>query len=256
MMVKSEVLSAFVCMSIGLVAAFVLVYGVSLTVNADCADEFCETPPCCSGDSNGDGTIDIADAVHILQYLFANGPEPALLSENCQVAVFSTGQTNCYDSWGAWIDCESDDFPGQDAFCQTGIQRSYSDHGDGTVSDHMTGLMWSRSPAPNRVNWQDALKYCDDLTLGGYLDWRLPTINELQSIALYGRAQPAIDSVFELPYSSWEDWVYWSSSSWIMNPSRAFVLLFRGGAISADTPDYEKTRLYRVRAVRTILPDD
>jgi Protein of unknown function (DUF1566) len=49
--------------------------------------------------------------------------------------------------------------------------------------DPSTGLMWAGKDNFGRdVNWVQALKYCLDLRLGGYADWRLPTIRELEGI--------------------------------------------------------------------------
>ena len=37
-------------------------------------------------------------------------------------------------------------------------------------------------------NWEQALSYCENLSLGGRDDWRLPTAKELQSIVDYSRS--------------------------------------------------------------------
>jgi len=58
---------------------------------------------------------------------------------------------------------------------------AFKDNGDGTISDLNTGLMWKKDESPN-LNWENALKYCQELDLGGYRDWRLPTIRELPTI--------------------------------------------------------------------------
>jgi hypothetical protein len=51
-----------------------------------------------------------------------------------------------------------------------------------TWKDPATGLMWTKSDNGSNVNWNQASAYCSSLRLGGYSDWRLATIDELQSI--------------------------------------------------------------------------
>jgi hypothetical protein len=48
--------------------------------------------------------------------------------------------------------------------------------------DPATGLMWARKDNGRDVNWHKATKYCHDLRVTGYSNWRLPTISELQGI--------------------------------------------------------------------------
>lgn len=55
------------------------------------------------------------------------------------------------------------------------------DNGDGTITDRNTGLMWKRDESPDS-NWEEALRYCRELNLGGHSDWRLPGIKELATI--------------------------------------------------------------------------
>jgi uncharacterized protein with HEPN domain len=52
---------------------------------------------------------------------------------------------------------------------------------DGTVTDRNTGLMWKNAESPE-LNWEDALRYCGELDLAGYTDWRLPGIRELSTL--------------------------------------------------------------------------
>jgi hypothetical protein len=72
------------------------------------------------------------------------------------------------------------------------------DNRDGTITDRSTGLMWQqdREITYPVSYWGDALAYCENLTLAGYSDWRLPNINELQSIVDYNHFSPAIDINF------------------------------------------------------------
>lgn len=58
---------------------------------------------------------------------------------------------------------------------------SYTDNGNGTVTDHVTGLMWQQDPGA-KMTWREAVAYVDTCQLAGYTDWRLPTIKELYSL--------------------------------------------------------------------------
>lgn len=51
-----------------------------------------------------------------------------------------------------------------------------------TWKDYTTGLIWQGSPTGGEMEWKAAKYHCASLSLGGYSDWRLPTINELRSL--------------------------------------------------------------------------
>ena len=65
-------------------------------------------------------------------------------------------------------------------FGQPDLSR-FSDNGDGTITDKVTGLMWQKGENA-RMNWYDALNACQKMELAGYADWRLPNIKELNTI--------------------------------------------------------------------------
>ena len=186
--------------------------------------------PSGNGDVNGDGRIDIADAIYLLGYLFANGPKPgAIACDSCCTPVYpsqdlpATGQRECYASNGALVPCGSVEWPGQDGFYQAGCPSAgrFTDNGDGTVTDNCTGLMWQKETAPGTYTWQNALKYCENLSLAGHDDWRLPNVRELQSIVDYGRKRPRIDPVFGAEWS----W-HWSSSTSVDDRRAALLVSF------------------------------
>jgi hypothetical protein len=48
--------------------------------------------------------------------------------------------------------------------------------------DPSTGLMWAGKDNGRDVSWKKAMKYCRDLRLAGYSDWRLAAVGELEGI--------------------------------------------------------------------------
>ena len=78
---------------------------------------------------------------------------------------------------------EGASFYGQDA-SYNGSQPSYTDNGDGTITDNITGLMWERSMG-EKITYQNAFTKAGASTLGGYSDWRVPTIKELYSLIIF-----------------------------------------------------------------------
>ena len=105
--------------------------------------------------------------------------------------VPDTGQSACFNS-SSKIACPAQGaaFAGQDAQ-QQGTPMSYTDNGDGTVSDQVTGLMWMKSPdlngdgkigAADKLSYADALAFAKKASYGGHSDWRLPTIKEMYSL--------------------------------------------------------------------------
>ncbi len=99
--------------------------------------------------------------------------------------IVDTGQTVCYNNSAA-ISAPSSgsDFYGQDAQ-YNGNQPSYTDNGDGTVTDNVTGLMWQKGLPEGKYSQSVCQTYADTCTLAGYTDWRLPTIQELYSLILF-----------------------------------------------------------------------
>ena len=128
----------------------------------------------------------------------------------------------------------------------------YQDNGNGTVTDNSTGLVWQQDSARddegryNDMTWQEALTYCEGLDLGGYTDWRLPSLKELLSLVDYSRYFPAINSDYfrytvpgVVPY-------YWSSTTYHFYPEGAYLVEFDYGCLLQGM----KTDKHVVRAVR------
>ncbi len=124
-------------------------------------------------------------------------------SATATYAVVDTGQAKCYNN-SQEITCPASgqSFYGQDAN-YTENTPSYTDNGDGTVTDLVTGLMWQKSPDRNgdgaidyadKLFFDEALASAASFNLAGYNDWRLPTIKELYSLIMFSGAEISPDA--------------------------------------------------------------
>src|SRR4030066_1643040 len=124
-------------------------------------------------------------------------------AQSTDYVVVDTGQTTFYDnSKTISLPQPGEPFYGQDAQYES-TQPSYQDNGDGTVTDLVTGLMWQKSPDTSGdgiINYNDKMFFDDAQTseassnLGGYNDWRLPTIKNLYSLIIFSGAEPSPDA--------------------------------------------------------------
>ena len=127
------------------------------------------------------------------------------------------------------------------------LRRSFTDNGDGTVTDYHTGLMWQKTDSGAALAWSDAGRYASGLTLAGHNDWRLPNIKELQSINDESLTNPSLDRAYfggMLPAENW------SSTTQLNQPAQAWTVDFTLGIVSYRA----KTDALRVRAVRGGIP--
>jgi hypothetical protein len=63
---------------------------------------------------------------------------------------------------------------------------------NGTVLDTKTNLMWAAKDNGRDIEWQDAKFYCENYHGGGYKDWRMPTLDELEGVYDGRKARPAV----------------------------------------------------------------
>jgi hypothetical protein len=86
---------------------------------------------------------------------------------------------------------------------------NYTDNGDGTVTDNVTGLIWE-SPSPNgSFSLAAAVGHCTGLNLGGFTDWRLPSVIELFSLVDFSVTNPTINTTH---FPGTTPGTYWSST--------------------------------------------
>jgi len=72
----------------------------------------------------------------------------------------------------------------------------------GTWTDPSTGLMWAGRDNGRDVSWKGAVKYCRNLRLAGYSDWRLATLAELGAIYDSNANAPGLTGLDKEP-STW-----------------------------------------------------
>ena len=115
------------------------------------------------------------------------------------------------------------------------------------VTDWATGLEWQddESVGNTLLPWEEAIGYCENtLTLGGWLDWRMPNINELFSIVDLSRRDPAINtSIFINTHLGHE----WSSTTHVNDTGIAWQVFFDNGLLM---PLGNKINAGHVRCVR------
>jgi hypothetical protein len=181
------------------------------------------------------------------------------------VVVFNTGQTKSYEENGSEV---TDGSVKDDGYYQKGSDHNYTrDDITGIVTDHATGLMWeddvntsgvtkpwltssnyttcennNSSPACEDTSGDTAATYCENLTLGGYDDWRLPSVEELENIEDYGRYSPAIDTAV---FQNTGTGGYWSGFTG-ENHSYAWLADFNYGGVYFDN----KGNTHYVRCIR------
>ena len=117
--------------------------------------------------------------------------------------VVGTAQSECYDTHHEIPPPKPGRiFYGQDAQ-HPGPAPSYKDNKDGTVSDLNTGLTWVKARG-EKLNWAAAIDGAASCRIGGYSDWRTPTIKELYSLINFNgcccgtvaNSKPYIDTRF------------------------------------------------------------
>jgi hypothetical protein len=145
--------------------------------------------------------------------------------------IAATGQKHCYDSGGKEIPCQG---TGQDGELQLGqvwpeprfvVEQS-------VVLDRLTGLYWLQDAAisSRTMDWDETLQYVKTLELPlpeSSMRWRLPTINELESLVDSSQHTPALP--VDHPFENVRD-VYWSSTTSFFETDWAWALYFNKGA--------------------------
>jgi len=188
---------------------------------------------------------------------------PTIAAAAGSVLLPASGQTACFDSAGITRACTG---TGEDGEQRAGVAwpiPRFVASGP-TVTDNLTGLVWSKHAnapdinaappfvcgvnAESDMSWQQALDFIACLNgnnYAGFSDWRLPNLNELESMVNAGAPDPSgylIDSGFGLEGLSTlvQPSGYWSSTSDASFPDAAWDVHFRRGELpfsSTKIPD-------------------
>jgi hypothetical protein len=136
--------------------------------------------------------------------------------------VASTGQTETYA-------------PGDDGDLRQGVEwpePRFTDNDDGTVTDHLTGLVWLQNPSVfPAMGWNPALAACNNLAADGTTllddgsvagDWRLPNNKEVRRLIDFSKVNPALPDGH--PFNVPPNGVFWSSTTATNNTGRAWTI--------------------------------
>jgi len=192
---------------------------------------------------------------------------PIAVSKKNFAPAEKTGQTASYAT-------------GDDGDLQEGVawpNPRFTDNGNGTVTDNLTGLIWLKNAncisshypgfdnddtaGDGMVTWQHALDFVAGINAGiypkcgaGFTDWRLPNINELHSLVHYGFSDPALPNTAGTgqwaegnPFSNVQSDYYWSSTTLADFTSLAWLVDLNNGYVFSALGTYS----YHVWCVRS-----
>ncbi|MBF0537156.1 MAG: DUF1566 domain-containing protein [Nitrospirae bacterium] len=140
-----------------------------------------------------------------------------------------TGQTTSYAA-------------GDDGALRAGVawpNPRFTDNGDQTLTDNLTGLMWIKNanlPGTTKT-WQQALDYVASMNTGaigtcGYTDWRLPNIIEMESLVNVGQADQTT-WLGSQGFTNVQSSYYWSSTTYTNStPSNVWVIHMYDGQVN------------------------
>jgi len=172
-------------------------------------------------DTSSEGVADASDAAAEAQTATCVGSQGEDAGTICATLACTD------DNWAEWP------MPNSSAEVAQGAPNlaTYTVHGDGTVTDEVTGLMWQQSPPASPYTFADGVSYCASLALAGHADWRVPAYVELVSIVDYSQAVPAIDPT-AFPSALPVD--VWASTLFAQDTTTAWEVYFTAGDSSQD----------------------
>jgi hypothetical protein len=139
---------------------------------------------------------------------------------------------------------------GSDGALQKGVTwptTRFTDNGNGTVKDNLTGLIWLKNAnCAGTKTWDDALTWANGLASGSCSltdsstagQWRLPNRYELESLLDMAFYDPALSNAAGTAkwlegdaFSGVQSSYYWSSTTYANSTSYAWFVYFNGGLV-------------------------
>ena len=176
-----------------------------------------------------------------------------------------TGQTICYDANGNSIECTG---TGQDGEIQAGVgwqNPKFLDNSDATMTDTLTGLIWASDGSGPSFGtctggdykyWDEAINYIDCLNNNFYLghnDWRLPNLNELESLINLAAGNPS--EWLKAQGFKVIGWKYWTSTTYAEHNEYAWYIYIDTGMVDWMYKGWAG-RAWPVRGGQQNEPDD
>jgi hypothetical protein len=248
-----------------LVSAMVVAFGYTVflsgVVLAGCYPD--NTNPPCEGNFDYNCTVDGLDAAKFKSDFGRSGIKnpcpsagPALVPKTGQTTSYATGDDGELKKGVAWPNPR------------------FTDNGDGTVTDNLTGLIWLKNAnctsffssditGQNNRTWNDALYAANNLA-SGYCgltddsiagDWRLPNKNELNSLVDVRYNDPSLCNTTGTgqwtnndPFTDVQFIDYWTSTTDSRNSGYAYDVHMNAGGVVCNA----KTITWYVWPVRGV----
>ncbi len=162
-----------------------------------------------------------------------------------------TGQGDCFSVSGKLMDCSGSGQDGETACGVTWPQPRFEPHELG-CRDRLTDLIWHPRPGEFclATDWEEALHKVQALSTGSGTSWRLPNINELESLVDASRHTPALPG--EHPFPSVQE-VYWSSTTSGFETDWAFALYMHKGAVGVGRKSHSGFAVWPVTEPISVL---